>query len=105
MLKDLYEHVYVVASVAKKWNELGLQLLRSDQTHELDIIEINYPQDVVRCCKCVLKKWLDSSVDATWNQLIEALRCPSVGLNYFASELEQRLKPECKIIATYLLMK
>ena len=103
MLKDLYDHV--VGSVAKNWKDVGVQLLRSDQTNELDIIEINYPQDVVRCCKCVLKKWLESSVDATWNRLIEALRCSSVGLDYFASELEQRLKPECKIIAMYLLMK
>ena len=95
----------MLGSVAVKWKEIGVQLLRSNQTHELDIIQVNYPQDVVHCCKCVLKKWLESSVDATWNQLIEALRCPGVGLNYFASELEQKLKPECKIIAMYLLMK
>ena len=103
MLKDLYDHV--VSRVAKNWKDIGVKLLRSDQTYELDIIETKYPQDVFRCCKCVLEKRLESSVDATWNQLIEALRCPSVGLNYFASELEQRLKPECKIIAMYLLMK
>ena len=102
-LKDLYNHV--VGSVAKNWKTVGVQLLRSDQTDELDIIETNHPQDVVRCCQCLLKKWLDSSVDATWNQLIKALRCPSVRLNHFASKLEQRLKPECKIIAMYLLMK
>ena len=97
MLRDLYVHV--VGSVAENWKDVGVQLLRSDQAYQLGIIETNYPQDVVRCCKRVLEKWLQSSVDATWNQLIEALRRPSVGLNYFASELEQRLKPECKIIA------
>ena len=102
MLKDLYDHV--VSNVAKNWKDVGVQLLRSDQTHELNILETNYPQDVVRCCKCALEKWLESSVDATWNQLIEALRSPSVRLDHFASELEQRLKPECKIIAMYLLM-
>ena len=102
MLKDLYDHV--VGSVAKKWKELGLQLLQPDQINELGITEANYPQDVVLCCKCVLEKWLESSVDATWNQLIEALKRPSIQLNYFASELEQRLKPKCKIIAMYLLM-
>ena len=87
------------------WKELGVQLLRSDQTNQLGIIATNHPQDVVGCCKCVLEKWLESSVDATWNQLIKALRRPSIQLNYFASKLEQRLKPECKIIAMYLLMK
>ena len=54
--------------------ELGAQLLRSDQTNELDIIATNHPQNVAGCCKCVLEKWLESSVGATWNQLIEALR-------------------------------
>ena len=103
MLKDLNDHV--VGRVAKKWKELGAQLLRSDQTYVLDIIATNHAQDVVCRCQCVLEKWLESSVDATWNQLIEALRRPGVGLNYFARELEQRLKPECKIIAMYLLMK
>ena len=98
--KDLYD--YVVGNVAKYWKELGVQLLRSDKTNELEIIETNYPHDVVRCCKCLLEKWLESSVDATWNQLIEALKSPSVQLNYFAKELEQRLKPECKIIAVYV---
>ena len=102
MLRDLYVHV--VGSVAENWKDVGVQLLRPDQTYQLGIIETNYPQDAVRCCKCVLEKWLQSSVDATWNQLIEALRCPNVRLNYFASELEQRLKPECKIIAMYVFI-
>ena len=97
MLKDLYNHV--VCNVANKWKELGMQLLRSDQTNELEIIETNYPQDVVRSCNCVLKKWLDTSLAATWDQLIEALK--RIQLDHFASELEQRLKPECKIIVMY----
>ena len=88
----------MVDNVARKWKDLGVQLLRSDQTNELDIIATNYPQDVVLCCKCVFKKWLESRVDATWNQLIEALKCPGVQLDYVASELERRLKLECKII-------
>ena len=94
-----------MGSVARNWREVGFRLLRSDQTYQLGIIEANYPQDDVRCCKRVFETWLESSVDATWNQLIEALRCPSVQFKYLASELEQRLKPECKIIAMYLLMK
>ena len=84
-----------MSNVAQKWHELGVQLLRSDQTNELDIIAANHPQDVVDCCKCVLKIWLESSVGATWNQLIEILK--RIQLDYFASELEQRLKSECKI--------
>ena len=97
MLKDLYDHV--AGNVAKYWKEFGIQLLRSDQTNELDIIATNYPQDDVRCCNCVLEKWLETSPAATWDQLIKALK--RIQLDCFASELEQKLEPEGKIIVMY----
>ena len=87
-------------NVAKKWKELGVQLLRSNQTNQLDIIAANHPQDVVRCCKCVLEKWLETNTGATWNQLIEVLKGPGVQLDYFAGELEQMLSPKCKLCST-----
>ena len=53
------------------------------------------PHDAVRCCGLVLKLWLDTSVDATWNQLIEVLK--RIHSESFATELEQKLTgPECK---------
>ena len=76
-----------------KWNELGVQLLRSDLTNELDVIAANHSQDVVGHCQCVLKKWLETNVDATWRHLIEALK--QIQFDYVASELEKKLKPEC----------
>ena len=88
-------------NVAQEWRELGVQLVRSDQTNQLGIIAVDNPQDVVRRCQCVLEKWLKTSVDATWNQLIEALK--KIQLDFYASELEKKLKSECKIIAMYLL--
>ena len=63
----------------------------------LDIIAADNPRDVVRCCKCVFKKWLETTSDATWNELIRALRSPSVQLDYFASQLEQKMITECEI--------
>ena len=88
-LKDLSD--LVVNNVADKWRDLGVQLLRPDQEKLLDIIATDYPHDVVSCCKCVLKKWLDTTTDATWNELTRALRSPSVQLDYFAGQLEQKL--------------
>ena len=79
----------------------GVQLLRSDLTHELSIIAADHSQDVVGRCHCVLEKWLETDVDATWRHLIEALK--QIQLDYFASKLEKKLKSECKIIAMYLL--
>ena len=88
----------MVNNVADKWRDLGVQLLRPDQENMLDIIAADHPHDVVRCCKCVLKKWLDTATDATWNKLIRVLRSPSVQLDYLASQLEQMMITECKTI-------
>ena len=77
--------------VAHKWKDLGLQLLRSDQTNVLNIIAVDHPHDAMSCCKCVLQKWLDTTTDATWNQLIGALKSPSVQLDYIANQLEQKM--------------
>ena len=89
----------MVNNVAEKWKELGVQLLRSDQENVLNIIVADHPNDVVSCCKCVLKKWLDTTTDATWNQLITALKSPSVQLDYLASQLEMTMITECKLLA------
>ena len=87
--------------VADRWKDLGVQLLRSDQERILNIIEADHPHDVVSCCKHVFKKWLDTSEDATWNMLMEALRRPSVQLHYLAGQLKM-LIIEGKIYATTL---
>ena len=89
LLKDLSNHV--VRVVADKYECLGEQLLGPDLAHEMRIIATSYPNDVVKCSKCVLRKWLDTTEDASWNQLIKALRSPSVQLNSFASQLEQMI--------------
>ena len=94
-LKDLHDHV--VNNVADKWRDLGLQLVRPDQERMLDIIAADHPHDVVSCCKCILKKWLDTTTDATWNELIRALRSPSVQLDFLAGQIEGNLITECKI--------
>ena len=103
LLKDLYDHV--VNNVADKWRALGVQLLvRPDQQKMLDIIAADHPHDVVSCCSCVLKKWLDTTSGATWNELIRALRSPSVQLHYLAGQLEQMMITECmdsNLLATH----
>ena len=80
-----------------KWEDLGVQLLRPDQEKALDIIAADRSHDVVSCCKRVLKKWLDTTSDATWNELIRALRRPSVELYYLADQLERMLNTKCRL--------
>ena len=97
-LKDLYDHAVINLDAANKWRDLGVQLLpRLGQERMLDIIAADHPHDVVSCYKCVLKKWLDTTTDATWNELIRALRSPSVQLDYLAGQVEQKMMKECKI--------
>ena len=99
-LKDLYDHLVtsLVNNVANtKWINLGVQLL---QTHEIDMIVASHHHNVITW-QCVLQKWLETNINATWNQLIEALRRPSIQLDYLASQLEQMLIPERKIMSTY----
>ena len=39
-------------------------------------------------------KWLDTQVIASWDQLLEALRSPSVHLEHLASKIDQMLGKE-----------
>ena len=91
-LKLLYKHV--VPGAATKWRELGVELLDTDSEIVLSTIETNYPKDVEECCKLMLDKWLKTSVDASWNQLVQALKSPAIKLNYLAGELYQQLSEE-----------
>ena len=99
-LKHLYKHV--VKHAAYKWRDLGVQLLEDNQIIMLDMIATNHPLDIAICCK-VFMKWLETRVDASWNQLIRALRSPTVQLISLADQLEQMMSTECKIytIATH----
>ena len=61
----------------------------------LDIIAADHPHDARRCCICVLDRWLVTDPDATWNQLIRALKVG--GLPHLANHLQQMII-ECEII-------
>ena len=97
LVKDLHRHV--LTNVAEKWDDLGYQLLvRPYQENLVNIIRKDYPNNSIDCCKRVLKEWLDTTEDATWDQLISALRSPSVRLHHFADQLEHMLTAECKTL-------
>ena len=93
-LKDLY--VDVSHGIAAKWRDLGVLLLNPPNENVFNIIEKNHPQDVLACCKCMLQKWLDTKPDASWNQLLEALRSPCVQLNSLADQIDHKLKEKSK---------
>ena len=58
----------------------------------LKVIAANYPQNVVKCCQTMIEEWLEIRKDASWNQLIEALKSPGIELLHLASEINGRLR-------------
>ena len=85
---------YVRGEVGLKWHDLGIELLDSDDTGNLDIIEADHPSDHDKCCVKMFKLWLRKQPTASWNQLVEALRQPDIEFHTLASRIEQMLKPK-----------
>ena len=75
-----------------KWHDLGVELL--DDYDGVDTIEANYPADHNKCCTKMFHLWLKNQPAASWNQLIEALRQPSIGLSTVAASIEQSLSQD-----------
>ena len=92
-MKDLQRHV--VKQAAHKWRQIGESLKL--EYYEMKMIATQYPSHVVRCFMGVVETWLINTPDASWNQLISALRSPTVRLHRLADQLEEMLSTECKI--------
>ena len=76
---------------------MGIELLDSNDVEELDIIEAECPTDHKKCCTRMFSLWLKKQPTASWNQLLEALRQPNIGLSTLATKIEEILlqpKPE-----------
>ena len=96
---DKYLNKYVRGKVcaagADKWRDLGVVLMGQDAVIDLDIIRVDYPNNVKECCSRMFTEWRQQTPKASWKQLIEALK--EVKLTQLASELEESLIPsvEC----------
>ena len=88
-LKLLNKHVR--KDVSSKWHDLGLELLEQEDEEKLNEIETNNPTDVSKCCKEMFQLWLRKCTNATWNQLIQALK--EIELNNLAATIEGMLIP------------
>ena len=82
--------IHVVGRVAPQWYDLGITLLKEEQEAHLDVIKANYT-DKKTCCKEMLWYWLNTNVNATWKQLIEALQSPAVELPVVAADIVKML--------------
>ena len=81
----------VKQSVSTKWHDLGIELLGDKNLQALDEIEKNYPRDASTCCTKMFQLWLERQPEASWRQLIQALREPNIEMNELAITIEQKL--------------
>ena len=93
-LKLLNKHVR--KRVSSKWHDLGLELLEQEDEEKLSEIKINNPNDADECCKEMFQLWLRKCTNATWKQLIQALK--EVELNSLAAAIEGMLMPSKEIV-------
>ena len=96
---DKYLNKYVRGKVCaagtNKWRDLGIVLMGQDAVTDLDMMRVDYPNNVQECCSRMFTEWRQRTPKASWKQLIEALK--EVELTQLASELEELLIPsvEC----------
>ena len=87
-LKMLQRHV--IPRVASKWFQLGLELFDEKEEHLLNNIESMQKENVDKCLE-MFRLWSMTYSDATWSQIVEALKSPGVYLAAVADELEKNL--------------
>ena len=68
---------------------MGIELLEPEDLPALDEIQKYYSRDVGMCCTKMLQLWLERQPDATWEQLIQALK--EVEMNELAKNIVQEL--------------
>ena len=78
----------VKRSITTKWYDLGVELLAEEDVQALDEIQRNNPRDVSTCCTKMFQLWLERQPDASWRQLIQALREPNIEMNELANTIE-----------------
>ena len=86
-----YLNNYVRIDVGKKWYDLGVQLLDQEDEETLSTIEANYRGDIDKCVTEMFRLWTQRKPEASWNNLIDALRQPGVKLDALAKNIEDML--------------
>jgi len=77
--------------VTTKWYDLGIELLEVEDLKTLDEIQSNYPRDASMCCTKMFQLWLDGQPEASWRQLLQALRELNIEMYELANKIEQKL--------------
>lgn len=88
-MKQLLEVMRIKdVDISTRWRDLGLELVDSNKT--LRVIEADHPSDVDTCCRLMFEKWLEIKPDASWSQLVTALK--NIKMNTAASAVSKLFK-------------
>ena len=95
MEKYLNKHVRPGLCIAcdlnpEAWRDLGTVLM-PDTVAELSTISQDHCGSIISCCSSLFRLWLQRQPDASWKQLIEALK--EIKLNYLAAQIKGMLTP------------
>ena len=89
-----YLNRYVVTAIAPKWHDVGLELMDKQDEKELKLIQAEQSIDNKQRAKRMLEIWLEKKTDASWNDLLEVLKMPYIGLIATARTIERLLSSE-----------
>ena len=89
--------------IAPNWYELGAMLLDVTEEPQLNLIQATDSSDAKKCCLAMLKKWMNTHPEATWNHLVTALRSPGVDLAAVAADIESTFTGKLLIYICILL--
>ena len=84
-LSDLTHVCVELSEVQDKWQQLALELEVSPK----NVNRISKPSYAV-CFKEIIKQWLTESPEPTWQNLMDALRSPTVREYELASRVEKK---------------
>ena len=87
-----YVREKVCAAGTTKWRDLGIALMGQKAATGLDVIKVNYPNNVEECCSRMFNKWRQKTTTGSWGKLLQALK--EVKLMELVSELEKLLPIE-----------
>ena len=82
---------YVRPEITGKWHDIGVELFDIEDEVVLNTIKTNNPGDADKCAAEMFQLWRERQSDSCWNQLIQALRAPSIRLETLALKIEGML--------------
>ena len=94
----------VVPFVTDKWEKICVQLLGDEHRHVMTTIRKNYHGNSEEGCDAMFRQWLELCPNASWDDLINALRANSVRKIALAEELVQHVGMSLYVIYMYILL-